>query len=121
MDWKDMLGQIRENLPDDGTQQDNSAHSESERSSGAHAGENNSAKVQKNALRVLVDKKGRKGKTATIVEGFTLSDEEVAQIAASLKRRLGTGGSARGGEILIQGDASAKVKALLESDGFQVR
>lgn len=116
-----MLGQIRDDMPDDGNSQDNAVRSEFGGHSDTSVGEISLAKVQKNALRVLVDKKGRKGKTATIVEGFTLTDEEVAQIAASLKRRLSTGGSARGGEILIQGDAVAKVKALLESDGFKVK
>ena len=121
MDWKDMLGQLRENLPDDGMPQDTASTGEPGQQTGAPGKEINSSKVQKEALRVLIDKKGRKGKTATIVEGFTLSDEEVARIAASLKRRLGTGGSARGGEILIQGDAADKVKALLQSDGFKVK
>ena len=63
----------------------------------------------------MVERKGRGGKTATIVAGFTVSDEAVAEIANQLKRRLGTGGSARGGEILIQGDrADAVVKALTD-------
>ncbi len=66
-------------------------------------------------LDVVVERKGRGGKTATIVAGFTVSEEAVAEIASQLKRRLGTGGSARGGEILIQGDrADAVVKALTD-------
>ena len=66
-------------------------------------------------LDVVVERKGRGGKTATIVAGFTVSDEAVAEIASQLKRRLGPGGSARGGEILIQGDrADAVVKALTD-------
>lgn len=74
----------------------------------------------KDTLRVLIDRKARKGKTATIVEGFTVSDEEVASVAAMLKRRLGVGGSARGGEILIQGDLAEKVRELLRSEGYKV-
>ena len=66
-------------------------------------------------LDVVVERKGRGGQTATIVAGFTVSDDAVAEIASQLKRRLGTGGSARGGEILIQGDrADAVVKALTD-------
>lgn len=72
-------------------------------------------------LRVLTDRKGRKGKTATIVEGFTCPDEEVARIASSLKTRLGTGGSSRGGEILIQGDYAAKVASILKESGYSVK
>lgn len=72
-------------------------------------------------LHVSIDRKGRKGKTATIVDGFTCSNDELLSIAASLKARLGTGGSARGGEILIQGDAVDKVKSILAGMGYKVK
>lgn len=72
-------------------------------------------------LHVSVDRKGRKGKTATIVEGFTCSETELLDIAARLKSRLGTGGSARGGEILIQGECADKVKSLLSDMGYKVK
>ncbi len=70
---------------------------------------------------MLIEKKGRGGKTATIVEGFEISDEEVDEIARTLRKRLGTGGSARGGEILIQGDRKADVVKLLKEMGFKVK
>lgn len=72
-------------------------------------------------LRVTIDRKGRKGKTATIVEGFTCEDDTLLDIAARLKSKLGTGGSARGGEILIQGDVADKVKSLLAEMGYRVK
>lgn len=72
-------------------------------------------------LHVTIDRKGRKGKTATIVEGFTCHEDELLEVAARLKTRLGIGGSARGGEILIQGDVAAKVKALLTEMGYRVK
>lgn len=72
-------------------------------------------------LRVSIDRKGRKGKTATIVEGFTCPEPELLDIAARLKSRLGTGGSARGGEILIQGECAEKVRGLLSEMGYKVR
>lgn len=72
-------------------------------------------------LHVTVDRKGRKGKTATIVDGFICSDDELLSLAGKLKTRLGTGGSARGGEILIQGDCADKVKKLLVEMGYKVR
>ena len=106
MDWKDMLGQLRGDLP------------EGEEVQVEEHGEKN---IQKDALRVVVDKKGRKGKVATIIEGFTLPDEEVEGIAAKLKRKLGVGGSSRGGEILIQGDASARIRDFLKAEGFKVK
>lgn len=75
---------------------------------------------QTGKLKVILDRKGRKGKVATIVEGFTLPDEQVEEIASELKRKIGTGGSARGGEILIQGDWTAKVSEILRSRGFKL-
>ena len=76
--------------------------------------------IQTGKLNVVVDKKGRKGKVATIIEGFTVTDEEVESLASELKRKIGTGGSARGGEILLQGDWREKVKTLLKEKGYKV-
>lgn len=73
------------------------------------------AEQQKESLHVFVERKGRAGKTATIVSGFTVSDSEVERIASELKRRLGTGGSARGGEILIQGNRKDDVMSALRA------
>ena len=50
-----------------------------------------------------------------------MPDEEVAALAATLKQRLGTGGSSRGGEILIQGDKRRPVLDLLVSLGYKAR
>ncbi len=71
-------------------------------------------------LRVSIERKGRAGKTATIIEGFT-PDDDIAAIASTLKSRLGTGGSARGCEILIQGDRRADIAAFLRSLGHKVK
>lgn len=72
-------------------------------------------------LTIAIEKKGRGGKTATIISGFTESHDEIAALAARLKSRLGTGGSARGGEILIQGNRAADVRKALEVLGFKSR
>ena len=77
--------------------------------------------VEKARLDVLLDRKGRKGKDATIVAGFTVDDDAVAALAARLKQKLGTGGSARGGEILIQGDKRRQVAELLSAWGYKSR
>lgn len=62
-------------------------------------------------LHIDFERKGRAGKCATIISGFDgLPDSRVAQIASELKRHLATGGSARGGEILIQGDRRNDIK-----------
>ena len=102
MDWKDALSGL---LPDDYVPEESPAVApEKPRQTGK--------------LTVSIEKKGRKGKTATIVSGFTLPDEEVERIAAQLKKRLGVGGSARGGEILIQGDLADKVRNELKILGY---
>lgn len=77
------------------------------------AGADNGAlpKVNKGKLRVFFERKGRGGKCATIITGFDdLTDDELKAVASKLKQTLGTGGSARGGEILIQGDRQTDVK-----------
>lgn len=71
-------------------------------------------------IEVSMERKGRGGKTATIIAGFTIPDDEVAKIAATLKSRLGTGGSARGGEILIQGDRRDDAVRMLKEMGLKV-
>lgn len=71
-------------------------------------------------LAVAIERKGRGGKTATIVSGFTINDDEIAELARELKSRLGTGGSSRGGEILIQGERRREVVDFLRSKGFKV-
>jgi len=72
-------------------------------------------------LDIVLDRKNRKGKAATIVAGFTFGDDDVAAVAARLKQKLGTGGSARGGEILIQGYKRQQVFEALSSMGFKAR
>lgn len=76
--------------------------------------------AQKGKLTVSYERKGRGGKQATIISGFTLADESLLEIAATLKRQLATGGSARGGEILIQGDRRDDVARLLRDMGFRL-
>ena len=72
-------------------------------------------------LDIILEKKGRAGKMATIVTGFTISDDAVKEIASKLKTKLGAGGSARGGEILIQGDRRKDVLDFLKSQGLKAR
>lgn len=76
---------------------------------------------QKGRLDIILDRKGRAGKVATIIAGFTIGDGEVADLAGEIKRALGTGGSARGGEILIQGNRRDDVLAFLSRRGIKAR
>lgn len=73
-------------------------------------------------LDIVLDKKGRRGKQATIIAGFDTDDDtEALAVATRLKQSLGTGGSARGGEILIQGDRRKDVASLLTGMGYKTR
>lgn len=72
-------------------------------------------------LDIILEKKGRGGKIATIVTGFLMNDNEVEQLASKMKSALGTGGSARGGEILIQGDKREAILKYLTKHGYKAR
>ena len=93
MDWKDSLASLMAELPEEPA-----AETAPEEAPAAGTA------AETARLDILLDKKGRKGKAATIVCGFTVDADAVDAIAAELKKKLGTGGSSRGGEILIQGD-----------------
>ena len=69
-------------------------------------------------LRVGIDRKGRAGKQVTLVSGFVGSYGDLAELARRLKVKCGVGGSAKDGEICIQGDLRDKVLALLQSLGY---
>jgi len=71
-------------------------------------------------LGIAFERKGRGGKQATIVTGFVVDDETLKEVASQLKRTLGVGGSARGGEILIQGDHRERVREVLAAMGFNI-
>jgi translation initiation factor 1 len=72
-------------------------------------------------IRIRREVKGRGGKTMTVATGFQLSEEGLKQLAAELKRRCGTGGSAKDGEILIQGDHRETVLAEIKKRGMKAK
>jgi len=72
-------------------------------------------------LEVHFEKKGRGGKTAVIVKGFSGSDEELKTLGKTLKTKCGVGGSAKDGEIIIQGNVRDKVMEVLEAEGYKTK
>ncbi|MBQ7279680.1 MAG: translation initiation factor [Bacteroidales bacterium] len=72
-------------------------------------------------LRVSLDRHGRGGKQVTLVTGFIGTDADLQSLGRVLKSACGVGGSAKDGEIIVQGDHREKVVALLKQQGYGVK
>ena len=73
-------------------------------------------------LRIHLETKHRGGKTATVVKGFIGTIEDMEALCKILKNVCGTGGAAKEGEIVIQGDQREKVlQWLLKNDYKQTK
>lgn len=72
-------------------------------------------------LKVMIDKKQRKGKVVTLVTGFVGDVDDLKDLGKTLKSKCGTGGSVKDGEIVIQGDFKAKVLEELKKLGYKAK
>ena len=75
----------------------------------------------KQRLIVSIDRSGRAGKQVTLVKGFVGTQEDLAALGKQLKVKCGVGGTAKDGEITIQGDLRDKVTELLKGMGYNAK
>lgn len=69
-------------------------------------------------LRIRLDTKHRAGKAVTLIEGFIGREQDIQELTKKLKTFCGTGGSAKNGEIIIQGDQREKVTQWLKNNAY---
>lgn len=107
-DWKKRLGVVYSTNPD-------FAYTE------ADSAEVQTPEPGRQRLVVTIDRSGRAGKQVTLVKGFVGTHEDLAALAKTLKTRCGVGGTAKDGEIAVQGDWRDKVTALLREMGYNAK
>ena len=69
-------------------------------------------------VRIYLEKKGRRGKSVTLVKGLDLSEHAIGQMAKSLRSICGVGGSVKNQEIILQGDQRKKAQEFLQLKGY---
>ena len=73
---------------------------------------------EKQLLRIALDKRNRGGKAVTLVTGFRGTTGDLEALGKFLKVKCGVGGSAKDGEIIVQGDLRPKVLEILQKEGY---
>ena len=107
-DWKSRLGVVYSTNPD-------FQYTEVQTS------EQQTLPPAKQRLVVRIDRRQRAGKQVTLVEGFVGTQEDLAALAKTLKTKCGVGGTAKDGEITVQGDLRDQVTALLRELGYNAK
>ena len=107
-DWKSRLGVVYSTNPD--FQYETEAAAEAE-----------TLPPAKQRLRVTIDRRNRCGKQVTLVSGFVGTSDDLKELGKTLKTRCGVGGSAKDGEITVQGDFRDKVVAILQELGYHAK
>lgn len=107
-DWKKRLGVVYSTNPEFDYKKDNSSEEET-------------LPPEKQNFRVRIERKGRKGKTVSIVSGFKGSETKLEELSKELKKKLGTGGSVVEGEILVQGDFRQRIVDYLLATGYKAK
>ena len=79
------------------------------------------SKKSDGVVRVMRDRKGRGGKTVTVIDGMMGSEAELTTLAQQLKKLCGSGGTVKDGNIEIQGDHCDRVMAKLTALGYKVK
>ncbi len=104
-DWKDRLNIVYSTNPDFAYEQETEE-------------ETPTLEKDRQPLRVNIERKGRGGKTVTVIKGFTGTESDLNALGKLLKTKCGTGGSVKEGEILIQGDMKQRVIETLRAEGY---
>ncbi|WP_300697989.1 translation initiation factor [uncultured Bacteroides sp.] len=104
-DWKERLNVVYSTNPD--------YHYETENEE-----EESTLMLSQQKLRVQLDRKNRGGKVVTLVTGFIGTEDDLKELGKLLKSKCGVGGSAKDGEIIVQGDFKQKVVDLLKKEGY---
>lgn len=107
-DWKSRLGVVYSTNPDFAYQQ-------------ADTPEEETLPPERQRLIVGIDRRNRGGKQVTLVTGFVGREEDLKELGRTLKLRCGVGGTAKDGEITVQGDFRDRVVALLKELGYNAK
>lgn len=104
-DWKERLNVVYSTNPDYNYEMENDE-------------EQTTLPAARQRLRVQLDRKNWGGKVVTLITGFVGTDSDMKELGKLLKSKCGVGGSAKDGEIIVQGDFKQKVLELLKKEGY---